>query len=235
MQHCFLSFSTQAHGYIIIQHSLLPQWQTHAHLYYFMNIVFSKKKYFMNISYNNIAMHTHELVDPFQMPTKGEFETSSCCLLPLPLWRWGLQKKNMGGASCFSVVQGGQAHLTRTCREMTQNYVTSYRNWKKIQITFSINSSWKQWQQKPVTTIKNATIADHVISLLLCQASHRPFLHLDKNGRLGCSVCFVLFQGTHQYLHRWTSDSWTHCWTCRRMEESDCKHDTYIQGRNQFG
>jgi len=75
---------------------------------------------------------------------------------------------------------------------------------KKIQITFSINGSWKQWQQKPVTTIKNATIADHVISLLLSQASHLPFLHLDKNGRLGCSVCFVLFQGTHQYLHRWT-------------------------------
>jgi len=97
----------------------------------------------------------------------------------------------------------------------------------KIQVTFSINGSWKQWQQKPVQiTIKNATIADHVISLLLCQASHRPFLHLDKNGRLGCSVCFVLFQGTHQYLHRWTSDSWTHCWTCRRMEESDCRHDT---------
>jgi len=197
----FFNTSTWIHYYTTLSSATMTNTRTPILLHEYC---FFKKKYFMNISYNNIAMHTHELVDPFQMPTKGEFETSSCCLLPLPLWRWGLQKKNMGGASCFSVVQGGQAHLTRTCREMTQNYVTSYRNWKKIQITFSINSSWKQWQQKPVTTIKNATIADHVISLLLSQASHLPFLHLDKNGRLGCSVCFVLFQGTHQYLHRWT-------------------------------
>jgi len=124
----FFNTSTWIHYYTTLSSATMTNTRTPILLHEYC---FFKKKYFMNISYNNIAMHTHELVDPFQMPTKGEFETSSCCLLPLPLWRWGLQKKNMGGASCFSVVQGEQAHLTRTCREMTQNYVTSYRNWKK--------------------------------------------------------------------------------------------------------
>ena len=71
----------------------------------------------------------------------------------------------------------------------------------KHKIAFSINGSWNNGSGS--LSIKNATIADHVASLLLCQASHQPFLRLCRSGRLGCSVCFALFQGTRQCPHIW--------------------------------